>query len=699
MLRWILLCTTVPFIGLAALNAQTPAPVPSAASLPVRRVVLYKTGVGYFEHVGEVRGAEDVAIHFTTAQLNDVLKSLTTIDLGDGRITGISYNSVAPLGERLRTIRLPVGARATRAEVLGALRGARVSVRSAAGIVTGRLVSVETRTRGEGEHASTVEEIVIVTDGAELRTYELTPSVAIRIDERDLHQELARYLTLVGSERDQDVRRMLISTQGTGARQIFVSYVSEVPIWKTSYRLVLPSQTDRKPLLQGWAIVDNTVGEDWNLVQLSLVAGSPQSFIQQISQPYYAQRPVVPLPGHVQLAPQTHQPTLSTSGEASGVVIAEQGTRDSIMRRDSRGFAGGVLPPPPPPASPAATPELYRPDVEKKMAAFEPVAQAAELGDLFEYRITDPVTIRKNESALVPIVRADVTAEKVSLWSQAASSGRPLRAVWLTNSSGQTLDGGSFSVIESDAFAGEGLIAPVKPGERRLISYAVDLGVLVESKADAARTRISQVRIAHGILVQQVEQRQTRVYTLRNEDVTPRTVVIEHPARAGWKLAADATPAETAPGIDRFRVSVDPKKTVTLAINESKTEEVRNTVTDVTEEHVAIIVRQGAPSAGLEQALRPVWAKKTEIAALDQERAARQGEMAQIDRDQQRVRENMKALKGSADERTLVERYARQLNAQEDQMEALRKALADLDARSRTLHAELASLIESVSLD
>src|SRR5258708_20421107 len=104
---------------------------------------------------------------------------------------------------------------------------------------------------------------------------------------------------------------MTLSTTGTGDRNLYVSYISEVPVWKTTYRIVLPSKLEKKPLLQGWAIVDNTVGEDWNNVELSLVPGAPHSFIQQLSEPYYTRRPVVPLPETVQLSPQPHAATLS----------------------------------------------------------------------------------------------------------------------------------------------------------------------------------------------------------------------------------------------------------------------------------------------------------------------------------------------------------------------------------------------------
>src|SRR4029453_8470170 len=139
--------------------------------------------------------------------------------------------------------------------------------------------------------------ISLVTDGGNVRNFTLTPALQVRIVDHELRQEGARYLDVVASTREQDVRQMLISTSGSGERQLFVSYVSEVPIWKTTYRLVLRGKDSKaKPLLQGWAIIDNTIGEDWKGVELSLVAGAPQSFIQDVSQPYYGRRPTVPLP-------------------------------------------------------------------------------------------------------------------------------------------------------------------------------------------------------------------------------------------------------------------------------------------------------------------------------------------------------------------------------------------------------------------
>jgi hypothetical protein len=315
----------VALVTLASAQRKSPAPgspdsLPAAsatgsanfARLPVKRVVLYKNGIGYFEHTARVRGNQDLAIDFTTGQLNDVLKSLTVVDLGEGRIGSVRYNSIAPLDERLRSLRLPFGEQVTNAEFLMALRGARVEVRSGSSSAAGRLLSVEKERKqnGKGDYAD-VTTFAIVTEAGEMRNFELGPGTSVRIAERDLTDEVGRYLNLVGSSRARDLRRMTISAIGSGDRDVFVSYISEVPVWKSTYRIILSDKPNQKPLLQGWAIVDNTVGEDWRDVQLSLVAGAPPSFIQDISQPYYTRRPVVAPPESLMLSPQTHEATMN----------------------------------------------------------------------------------------------------------------------------------------------------------------------------------------------------------------------------------------------------------------------------------------------------------------------------------------------------------------------------------------------------
>jgi hypothetical protein len=771
------------FVVAASSLPRAQQPPGGANRLPVKRVVLYKAGVGYFEHLGEVAGSQDIGISFTSGQLDDALKSLTAIDLGGGRVTGIRYNSVAPIAERLRALRLPLGEFTSLQDLLLALRGARITVRSGAGLgVTGRLVSLDRKTRVRDEQLEEYTLVVVASDGGELRSFELTPSLSIALGDLDLRRELEEYLRIVGSSRERDVRRMTVSTEGAGRRQLLVSYISEVPIWKVNYRLVLDSTGKSKPLLQAWAIVDNTVGEDWTDVELSLIAGAPQSFVQQISQPLYTRRPVVPLPTTALLTPQTHQATLrsGTTGvrgrvldahgnvlpgadvtlltaagaEVSSTTAGEDGTysiapvaegtyqvraslpgfnaatallavssgsetvqdlrlgpsapaetitvaaasRDALQRRRPAPAAGsegtnavygnlsggvvggevGGIPAPPP-------------------ASAEPDAESQPLGDAFEYRLKQPITVRRNESALVPIARAEVDADKVTLWS--ARTGRPVRAVWITNSSAMTLDGGTFSVIEDGAFAGEGLLEVIKPGERRLLSYAADPGVRIDAKSEQQATRIFRASARKGMLLLQRERREMRTYTLRNDNDVARVVVVEHPTRNGWRLTSSVEAAENAAGIARFRVPVDPHKTAAFTVTESRPEETAITVTEVTEDFLRVLVNGGLPAEAVERALRPVLSKRAEAEEARRQLERQRQQIVAIERDQQRLRENMKALSASRADRGLIDRYTRQMGAQEDRLETLGRDAQRIEQQISTLELEAKRLLDGVTLE
>jgi hypothetical protein len=322
------------------------------------------------------------------------------------------------------------------------------------------------------------------------------------------------------------------------------------------------------------------------------------------------------------------------------------------------------------------------------------------LGDLFQYKLKDRVTIHKNESALVPILQAHVGSEKVSLWNASEGSPRPLRALWITNSSGLTLDGGSFSVLEDETFAGEGLMDSIKPGERRLVSYAVDLGVRVDKRTEGVPQRVTHVRITHGEMIQTSEMRQTTVYTIRNDDTTSRDVLIEHTLRPGWSISGSGPqPAEATTNLDRFRVNVDPKQTQTFEITESHPIDTRFALTNVTSDQITVFLQQKSITAEVEAALRKIVQQKEQVDSLNNEVSRRDEETEKIFDDQQRLRENLKALKGSQEERALTQRYTQQLAAQETRLETLKRESVDFQAKSDQAQKELDDLIQNLDLD
>ena len=750
-----------------------------ANKLPIKRVVLYKNGVGYFEHVGKVRDKQDVTIPFTSGQLNDVLKSLTVLDLDGGRITGVEYGSSAPVDRQLGDLRLPIGEKSTLTGILGAMRGARVEIRSGNTAVTGRLLGVEHKTRVAAGASQEIDVASVITDSGELRTFEVTPAVSVKLLDRGLTTQVGRFLDIVAGGREADVRRMTISTEGAGERSLFVSYISEVPVWKSTYRIVLGSKA-KAPLLQGWAIVDNVVGQDWENVQLSLVAGAPQSFVQNLSQPYYARRPVIGLPESANFSPQTHEATLipgstrltgrvtdpagvgvagaivkaydssgallgETQADGSGAYSLENLPEGSHrLEVEAPGFSRSTIN-----GVAVSAASAGQRDVRLQQTAVDALAvngrvsttgngrslgsgaalglpagvgsgrgggvgtgsgggigggayrptTAQELGDLFEYKLKDPITIGKNRSAMVPIVQSPITAEKVSIWNDQNGLPRPQRALWLTNSTGLTLDGGSFSVMEDETFAGEGIFEPIRPAEKRLVSYATDLALNATSKLGSSQERFTRVRITRGTMTQDTEIRERRTYTIRNEDTSPRIVIVEHPVRRGYELRGDVKPVETTVDWMRFRLPVESKQTASLVVEEARSQTHSFVLSNLNSQNVELFVRQKSIDKTLEDALRKVLAQKTVIQELSEKKNSREAGMTKIFDDQQRLRENMKALKGSVEEKALLQRYTQQLNEQETQLAALRKESDDLAAQAVSAQSALDQTIQDLSFD
>jgi hypothetical protein len=778
----------------AAISAAEATPN-SAARLPVKRVVLYKNGVGYFEHVGRVRGAQDVNVDFTTGQLNDVLKSLAVMDMGGGHINSVRYNSIAPLSERLKTLRLGIDGETSSYQFLNSLRGAKVEVRSGAATIVGNVLSVERKQQRKDNVVVDIDQLTVVSAAGEVRTFDLGPGTSVRILEQDLAKEVGRYMDLVSSTRERDLRRMTIATEGSGDRSLFVSYISEVPVWKSTYRIILPAKKDASPILQGWAIIDNTIGEDWKDVELSLVAGAPQSFIQNLSQPYYTQRPVIGLPRTVQLTPQTHEATLvemnsPTSMAAlqmapppaaiagalgggmgggvfrakaanismgvrgmvvdpSGAVVPNtnivvtdantgrivgQGTTDNggrfavptsasgnlsvqvsapgFQEARTRVYVGqGQVRPmnvrlnvgsvssavEVTAAADAVSLDSTEAEVDSENAEVDAESEGAPLGEMFEYKLKQRVSVGKNQSALVPIISGTIDAEKVTLWN--ASQPAPVRALWINNTSGLTLDAGTFNIIEQGTFGGEGVWQVMKPDEKRLISYAAEDAIRVKSAQESDEGGITHIKIVHGVMTQTHQREEKTTYTVRNEDSLAHTVVIEHPARADWKLRGETKPAESTESYHRFRVEVEPKSTKELTVDEGQNTYMTWALTNLSDAEVSVFVQRKSIPKELETELRKVTEQKRKVDMLSIEMNGKAGEINRITQEQNRLRENMKALKGSAEEKQLLQRYVRQLDQQEDDLDRLRKEIETLNSRRLVEQATLAKMAEELNFD
>ena len=694
-------------------KAKSAAPQISATvsavvkDLPVRKVVLYKNGVGYFEHAGAVTGNQRVGIDFTSPQLNDVLQSLTVLDEGGGRISGVNYNSTTPLAEQLKSLSLGMTDDPTSTELFQALRGQRIEVTGApGGPITGRLLSIETRTEKKDD-TSTVEKFflsVIATSGA-VRVIELTPALSVRPLDANLQGQLDRYLELLSTTHANGLRHLTLNALGQGQRELRVSYISEVPVWKSTYRLVFPRTPNGSATMQGWAVVDNTVGADWDNVQLALVAGAPQSFIQPLSQPIYTRRQEIPIAVDAQLTPQTHE-AAEEGGKPEMMndqLIAPTRVPRSMMIMKAKkeapsvsfGVAGAEFDSSSNSAdSPINARPLPSPGVDRVTDAIkEGDVTTNAFDDFFEYALTAPVTIHKNESAMVPILQQDLPAEHVTLWSEREPT--PLRAVWLENKSKLTLDSGSFSIFESGEFAGEGLLDPIHPGEKRLLSYAADQAVRVRVTAQDGQRTLHHVQIGHGYVIETYMNVASKTYSATNSSDGARDVLIEHPRRTnGWELEGDLKAAESTPSLYRFKLPVAAHTTEKLEVRErgpEKSQIYLNASMNYSEYLLALCKQ--VPEA-LDK-LKPVVDAEVALADLNRRiQESKQTEKSASD-DEARDRENLTALKGN----DAAKRFVDELNRAEDLLQTTRKQTADLEQQKKTATDKLNQLIGQISFD
>jgi hypothetical protein len=324
-------------------------------------------------------------------------------------------------------------------------------------------------------------------------------------------------------------------------------------------------------------------------------------------------------------------------------------------------------------------------------------AEGKSAGDFFEYKVKQKINIGKNQSALVPILQAHIEAEKVTLWNEGSA---PLRALWIKNTSGQVLDAGSFNVLETDTFAGEGVLETIHPDERRLLSYAGDAAVHVKYTADENEKPFSRVRIAKGIMLLTKEERRSNKFTIRNADSESRQVIVEYPAEKGWELTpATGKPEESSESYYRFRVPVDAGKTAELTVEAVHPEETRYELTNLDDDEVELLVQQKRMTPTMQQTFDRILKQKEKVDTFGVQISERKRESEQIANDQNRIRENMKALKGSSEEKTLLQRYVGQLDAQESRLGALRKETLELTSQQTQARSELDRMILDVNLD
>src|SRR4051812_10891760 len=518
------------------------------AELPVREVALYKHGVGFFERSGRLGAGESARLDFNAAEMNDVLKSLIIEEKGGGKISGLRYDSMDPLGHKLAEFPFKIGEQQPLSAILGQLKGARIELKFGNETVIGAIVGG--RLIPGSDKQPEREQLTLMLDSGELRTVDLSAATGIRFTDPQLQQQFKDYLGALVASRSKEKRSVYIDSTDAKEREVTASYMIPAPVWKTSYRLIFGASG--QPILEGWAIVDNTTGEDWTKVQLSLVSGRPISFVSQLYAPKYVTRPEAELADDRAARPVVHE------GAFDVVTGNVAGNRREIAAGRSMAMMA--------PQAPAPAAQMAKMEVAPSTIAAD--ATARELGELFEYRIAQPVTIRKNESALLPFLQQSINARKLLIYSERGSQ-HPTNAAELTNGTGKTLDGGPITVYDGGVYGGEALMETLKAGDKRLISYAVDLGTRITEAFGSKQALVREIHANHGMLTTRLVAEETRTYTARNVDQKAKTLIIEHPVRSGYTLL-NQKPAEKTPGAYRFEIPLAAGATQEFAVAEER---------------------------------------------------------------------------------------------------------------------------------
>lgn len=657
--------------------------VAQAADLPVHEVILFKHGVGFFSRSGDLNAGETARLDFKAGDMNDVLKSLTVEEKGGGKVAGLRYDSSEPLDKKLEQFPFSIGDHFSLSAVLDQMKGSRVVLKYGNDNVAGQVISGR-ETAADKDHAAK-EQLVILIDSGEMRVLDLSAATGIRFTDPAMQRQFSDYLRVVAQARSKEKRSVYIDSTGTGARSLVANYMIPSPVWKSSYRMMF---TDAEPTIEGWAIVDNTTDEDWTNVQLALVSGRPISFISELYAPKYVQRQIANLAEDASVAPVVYESEMQSLAKASPPPAPPP------IAPGSRAVASGAMAMNRKMAMAEAREVASRP-VMVGDSSVDVASQGREIGELFEYRFANPVTVKKGESAMLPFLQQKVNSRKILIF-QESQGANPRSAAELSNSTGKTLDGGPITVYDGGVYAGEALMETLKAGDKRMISYAVDQGTRITTKLDSTRSNIQQISASRGIVTTRYSMQENKVYTIRNIDDKAKTLIIEHPIRENYKLV-DMKATETTTNAYRFEVKLTPKSETKFDVKEEYPYYESTQISNLNSDQIGDFIRGRAISDSGKRQLQVIADRKRQIAELDAQLAGIETEINDTTRDQDRMRQNISSLNSVSGQQDQVQRYARDLSNSEGRLATLRDQQRDSRKKKDALDRDVSNLLDKLA--
>lgn len=663
------------------------------AKVPLKRIVLFNSGVGFFERGAEIDGDARVELKFNVENVNDLLKSMVLEDLGGGRVSTVTYGSQDPITKTLKTFAIDLTSNPTLAQLLDQVRGEKVGL-DAPNALSGTILGVETRKQKVGDDVVEIEMLNLLTPEG-LRSVKLESVGRIKLANEKLDAELRQALAVLALGHDNDKKSVTLEFLGQGKRPVRVGYIQEAPIWKTSYRLVLSE--DGAPLLQGWAIVENTSEEDWDAVSLTLVSGRPISFVMNLYEPLYVPRPVVEPELFASLRPQVYGQDLARKQAEFVEKAGDKQLRRSLAKRGGREMQDAV------PAAPAAAAGgfagkrvMLGAEYRESDRGVESLAEAGDVGELFQYAIDTPVNLPRQKSAMLPIINDNVKGEKVSIYNERVQAKHPLNGLRLKNTSDLYLMQGPITVFDGGAYAGDAQIEDLPPGSERLVSYALDLKTEVASEARQWPQQLVKCSVVKGVLHTSNKLERRRNYTIKNSGHEDKTVLVEYGVEGGWTLVTPAEPTEKTRDRYRFAVKAEPGKPAKLEVVENMTVAQQIALTNIDDNTIRYYLHADVVGDKVKQALAEVIRRKGQISELNSQKQELERQIAAIEQEQNRIRQNMPQLDRNSE---LYRRYVKKFGDQEDQVEKLRDQIQSKAAELTKRQSELDTFLSDLNLD
>ncbi|KAJ5077149.1 ran-binding protein m [Anaeramoeba ignava] len=678
-------------------------------ALPVRKCVLFRHGIGYFEREEEIEGDQNLVLSFKEDVMNDVLKSLTTYDDGQGYVSGISYEGI---GEKKPNILINLDSSKSMSQLMAETQGAKVSITYGGEAYKGIILGIEAKKKTNDEKQNQVIEteiVSILTEENQVRSFDLMEVEDVEFLDEEIKRDLQHLLDVLISSKKKSVKNVTVFCKGKKKRNFRATYIIPLPVWKTSYRVMLGA---KEPILQGWAIVDNTTEEDWKNIKLELVSGLPVSFIHDLYSPRFQVRPKIEVQDEAAFAPPVLEQSierLQSFGESLEMEMAFDDMGGDLLSLQANGpppmMAMSMMAPKMPSMMGRGMHRNAKPTMvskEKKMEAFtqsvQPDVQTrkSEAVDLCHYSISVPVSVKRDQSALVPIYQGNFGGEQVCVYNESVRAKNPMSTILFKNTTGLILEGGPITMYEKGEYIGEGMLDTIQPNDEKLISYAVELGCIVSSNNGVESQSIHQSVVNNGILSTQKFYYYWRKYEINNKSTKKLDFILEHPFTYQTQLFNTMDPYEKTDSYYRFRFPVPPKQKIVFVVVERKQISDTFYLDNLNERQIVNWHSQKLIDQKTKEILQELAIKFQIRQNLSSQISITKSELNEHFQNQRRITQNMKSLRDSSDQRKLRDRYVQELTTSEDEIETLRAKIKEHEKNLRVLQTQLTKELNAI---